>query len=92
MPFRVRRGTPFGLKMPASWRNGVSGIRPTDFFIFGGHIFRHLKSRPMPPEFPGCVDLAGVYTWLLTPARWPFWCFLGCFVAKNPSTPTQEVL
>jgi hypothetical protein len=27
MPFRVRRGTPFGLKMPASWRNGISDYR-----------------------------------------------------------------
>ena len=69
----------FGLGYPA---NG--------FFFFGGHIFRQFKSILLLRELPGSV--AGVYKWLLTPGRWPFWCFLGCFVAKNPLTPTQEVL
>jgi hypothetical protein len=102
MPFRVRQDTPFGLKTPASWpmakcemdfstpNFSTSDIRPTDFLIFSGHIVRQFKSRPMPPELPGSV--AGVYKWLLTPGRWPFWCFWGCFVAKNPLTSTQEVL
>jgi hypothetical protein len=44
--------------------------------------FRQLKCRTELPQ--------GVYKWLLAPGRWPFWCFWGCFVAKNPSTPTQE--
>jgi hypothetical protein len=69
----------FGLGYPA---NG--------FFFFGGHIFRQFKSGLMPPELPGSV--AGVYKWFLTPGRWPFWYFWGCFVAKNPLTPTQEML
>jgi hypothetical protein len=45
------------------------------------------------PKLPGSV--AGDCEWLLlTPGRWSFWCFLGCFVAKNPlaPTPTQEVV
>ena len=98
VPFRVRRDTPFGLKMPASWRNGISDYRTfclqlfglTEFFIFGDHIFRQFKSILLLRELPGSV--AGVYKWVLTPGRWPFWCFLGCFVAKNPLTPTQEVI
>jgi hypothetical protein len=35
----------------------------------------------MPPELPGSV--AGDYKWPLTPGRWPFWCFSGCFMAKQ---------
>jgi hypothetical protein len=69
----------FGLGYPA---NG--------FLFFGGHIFRQFKSTLLLRELPGSV--AGVYKCLLTPGRWPFWCFLGCFVAKNPLTPTQEML
>jgi hypothetical protein len=63
MPFEVRQGTPFGLKMPAScvmakWHFRppdflTSDIWPTDFLFFGGHMFRQFKSRPMPPELPG---------------------------------------
>ena len=97
-PSKLRRGAPFGLKTPASWRNGISDYRTfclqlfglTDFLIFGDHIFRQFKSILLLRELPGSV--AGAYKWLLTPGRWPFWCFLGCFVAKNPLTPTQEVL
>jgi hypothetical protein len=37
MPFRARRDTPFGLKMPASWRNGISDYRT--FFYFSVVIF-----------------------------------------------------
>jgi hypothetical protein len=39
MPFRVRRGTPFGLKMPASWRNGISDERTFVPLISGQRIF-----------------------------------------------------
>ena len=61
MPFGVRRDTPFGLKMLASWRNGISDYRTfvplifglTDFLFFGGHMFRQFKSILMPPELPG---------------------------------------
>jgi hypothetical protein len=60
------------------------------FFILGGHYFGQFKSRPMPPELPGSV--AAVYKWFLAPVRWPFWCILGCFVAKKTLTPTREVL
>jgi hypothetical protein len=60
-PPKLRRDTPFGLKTSASWRNGISDCRTfvpltfglTDFWFFGCHIFRHFKSRPMPPELPG---------------------------------------
>jgi hypothetical protein len=97
MPFRVHRDTPFGLKMPASWRNGISDYRTfwprisaNGFFLFGGHIFRQFNSILLLRELPGSV--AGVYKGLLTPSRWLFWCFWGCFVATNPLTPTQEVL
>jgi hypothetical protein len=96
-PSKLRRGAPFGLKTPASWRNGISDyrtlaktLRVNGFLLFGGNIFRQFKSILSLRVLPGSV--AGVYKWLLTPGRWPFWCFLGCFVAKNPLTPTQEVL
>jgi hypothetical protein len=59
-------------------------------FIFGGHVFRQFGSIILLRELPGSV--AGVYKWLLGPGGRSFWCFLGCFVAKNPFTPTQEVL
>jgi hypothetical protein len=39
MPFRVRRDTPFGLKMLASWRNGISDYRTFWPRISGQRIF-----------------------------------------------------
>jgi hypothetical protein len=40
MPFSVRRDTPFGLKMPASWRNGISDYRTVGLgYPFGQRIF-----------------------------------------------------
>jgi hypothetical protein len=81
--FSGRQNTPFGLKAPASWRNGISDYRtlPTAvrvngfFLIFGDHIFRQFKFTLLLRELSGSV--AGVYKWLLTPGRWPFWRFLG---------------
>jgi hypothetical protein len=37
--FRVRRGTPFGLKMPASWRNGIFDYRTFRPRMSGQRIF-----------------------------------------------------
>jgi hypothetical protein len=62
----------FGLGYPA---NG--------FFIFGGHFFRQFKS--ILHELPGSV--AGVYKWLLTPSRWPFWCF---WVSSNQEAAEKK--
>jgi hypothetical protein len=95
MPLKVRRDTPFEclrhgeMAFPTA-ELFASAFRVNGFFIFGGHISRQFRSIFSLRELPGSV--AGVYKWLLTPGRWPFWCFWGCFVAKNPSTPTQEVL
>jgi hypothetical protein len=85
MPFRVRRDTPLGLKMPASWRNGISDYRTfwprisgQRIFFFGGHIFLQFKSKLLLRELPGSV--AGVYKCLFTPGRRPFHgAFVGVF-------------
>jgi hypothetical protein len=97
---KLRRDTPFGLITPASacvmakWHSRppkflAKTFRVNGFFLLPVIFFRQFKYILLLRELPGSV--AGVYKWLLTPERWPFWCFLGRFVAKNPLTPTQEV-
>jgi hypothetical protein len=82
VPFRVRRDTPFGLKMPA---HGEMAFSTTEVFDLGypanGNFFSVVicfgslsqNQCLLPPKLPGSV--AGVYKWFLTPGRWPFWCF-----------------
>jgi hypothetical protein len=49
-------------------------------------VFRQFKTILLLRELPGSV--AGAYKWLLGPGTWPFWCFLGCFVAKTLNSHT----
>jgi hypothetical protein len=70
----------------AKWHFRLPDFLPTTsrangFFNFRRSYFSAVQVYTFTSrELPGSV--AGAYKRLLGPGRWPFWCFLGCFVAK----------